>query len=252
MRLFDSMNRNSMVIKLLMSVSFAFLTCILAIPVTLSFSQSTSLSDDNTATTDLPSTSVTMSMPQVSFLPDYQATEYVNQMNYTVTQLSNSTLGDANNVKASTVGNSTVGNSTVGNTTYVAWQGNINNTNHVFISVTYNEGANYTAPVRLTPPNANTSELQIFASGSEVSLVWFDYNQTTGKTSIFGSRSTDGGQNFSTYKIRSLDTDARNLMMPTHEVVVWIQRGMCGGGDGGDPSQANNIPPRDDACAHRW
>ena len=241
-----------MVVKLLISVSFAFLTCMLAIPISLSFSQSTSLSNDNAATTDLSLTSDTISMPQVRFLPDYQATEYVNQMNYTVTQLGNSTLGNTNNVKASTIGNTTVGNATIGNTTYVAWQGNINNTNHVFISITYNEGANYTAPVRLTPPNANASELQIFASGSEVSLVWFDSNQTTGKTSIFGSRSTDGGQNFSTYKIRSLDTDARSLMMPTHEVVLWIQRGDCGGGDGGDPGQADNIPPMDSPCAHRW
>jgi hypothetical protein len=229
----------------------------LATPTNLAFSQLAYSSNNNTT-----------EEPLVQFLTDDEAKQFINEMSYKIITISNSTLtnmtlGDANNVKASTVGN----------TTYVAWQGNINNTNHVFISITYDGGANYTKPVQLTPTNANASELQIFASDKNVSLVWFDYNQTSGKSSIFGSRSTDGGQQFTTYRLTFLDTNATNLMISTHNVVLWTQESKCGGGDGPPPPPPdNNLPtsiaqppeasikvgaispgmPPDVVCGHWW
>jgi hypothetical protein len=107
-----------------------------------------------------------------------------------------------------------------------------------------------------------------------VSLIWFDFNQTSGNSSIFGSRSTDSGQHFKTYRITSLDTNATNLMLPNHNVVLWIQQDHCGGGGGGGgPTPDNNfptsivqdreafievgltppgMPPGGVVCAHKW
>ena len=186
-------------------------------------------------------------------------------MNYTITPLSNSTLGDVNNLKGSSVGN----------TTYVAWQSNLNNTNHIFIAVTNDQGFNYSKPIQLSPLDANASELQMFASENEVSLIWFDHNQTTGKSSIFGSRSVDNGQHFSTYMITFLDTEAFGLALPSNYAVLWIQKDMCGGGPPPPPpppppdnKSTSAVVPSEEmsnqtaatstgmppfvACAHRW
>jgi hypothetical protein len=249
---------------LLLLVLGAYLALMLEIPSTPAISQLASSGNDNTTMTYPPLTNDTMEIFPVDFLTDEEVREFFNEMNYTITPISNSTLGDANNVKTATVEN----------TTYIAWQGNINNTNDVFLTITYDGGANYTNLRQLTPQNASASELQIFASDNIVSLIWFDYNQTTGKSSIFGSRSIDSGQHFNTFRITFLDTNATNLALANHNVVLWIQEDECGGdGNGNGPPPDNNLPtsivegqegfievgvispgmpPGGVLCAHKW
>lgn len=207
----------------------------LEIPATPAISQLASSGIDNTTTTYTPLTNDTVEGSPVDFPTDEEVREFFSEMNYTITPVSNSTVGDANNVKTATVEN----------TTYIAWQGNINNTNDVFLTIAYDGGANYTNLRQLTPQNANASELQLFASDNIVSLIWFDYNQTTGKSSIFGSRSTNSGQDFTTYRITFLDTNATNLVLANHNVVIWVQEDECGGdgnGNGNGPPPDNNFP----------
>jgi hypothetical protein len=225
-------------ISLLLIVFVTGVALLLAIPMSLAFSQLASSGSNNTNQTIGPLNNYTNEKSFTQFLTDDDMSKIAQEMNYKIIPVSNTTLGDVNNFRASTVGN----------TTYVAWQGNITNTNHVFISITYNGGANYTEPLELTMPNANASELQLFASNNTVSLVWFDRNQTAGNSSIFGSRSTDSGQHFSTFRLTFLNTTATDLMLPTHTVVLWIQKGGCG--DGGPVPPTDNTLPTSSIVQH--
>jgi hypothetical protein len=127
---------------------------------------------------------------------------------------------------------------TDGNITYVAWLGKVNQTSHLLLSLSRNQGLNYTSPVELSPNNTgDVSNVQIFAGNNTVTLVWQSTNLATGTSAIYGSRSYDGNH-FTTLKLSSGNTTATDPVISDNISVFWIQQENCGGGGGG-PSQGD-------------
>ncbi|MBA3285065.1 MAG: hypothetical protein H0U27_08405 [Nitrosopumilus sp.] len=139
--------------------------------------------------------------------------------------LSNSSQGIASNIETATSGN----------TTWVAWEGNVNGTDKIFLRVSYNQSLLFTPAVELSDPKAgNASKLQIAASedGNLVYATWQDSNIETGKNRIFVSASMDGGQEFKTYTLNlpgDADSIDPELTVYEDEVLIsWIQNGPNG------------------------
>ncbi|MGH9924371.1 MAG: hypothetical protein ACRD5B_03245 [Nitrososphaeraceae archaeon] len=141
------------------------------------------------------------------------------------TPLSNSSQGFGTNVQTAIAGN----------TTWIAWEGNVNGTNNIFLKVSYNESLIFTPAVKLSSPDAgNASKLSLAASedGNLVYAAWQDTNLTTGKNRIFVSSSMNGGEEFRTYTL-NLPEDADSidpkLTVAGEEVIItWIQNGSGG------------------------
>jgi hypothetical protein len=157
--------------------------------------------------------------PTVNFPTREQVNAYNMELGSEIIQLSNSSQGDANSVKAASKGNET----------FVVWLGKIEETNRVFFSVTRDKGANYTQPIELSPPNSgnasnlNASNLQLAVYDSYVDVVWQSTDPTNGTSNIIGSVSMDNGHTFKTYQINAEGTNARDPVLPGNFIVVWIQ-----------------------------
>jgi hypothetical protein len=141
------------------------------------------------------------------------------------TPLSNSSQGFGSNVQTAVAEN----------TTWVAWEGNVNGTNKIFLKVSYNESLIYTPAVELSDPKAgNASKLQLAASddGTLVYATWQDTNMTDGKNRIFVSASMNGGEEFKTYTLNlpgDADSIDPTLTVVGNEVLInWIQNGSDG------------------------
>ncbi len=154
--------------------------------------------------------------------------------------LSNSSQGLGSNVRTAVAGN----------TTWVAWEGNVNGTNRIFLKVAYNESLMFTPAVELSAPDSgDASNLQLAASenGHLVYAAWQDTNLTTGKNRIFVSASMDGGEEFRTYSLNlpgdSDSTDPELTVSGNEVVITWIQNGERG--------ECSSIPGT--VCSHgRW
>lgn len=188
----------------------------------MSSSVSTTVFGTSGSITNMTTTSYDNSsnvQPTVDFPTREEVTAYNMEMGSEIIQLSNSSQGDANNVKAVSKGNET----------FVVWLGKIEGTNHVFFSVTRDGGANYTQPLELSPPNSgnasslNASNLQLAVYDSYVDVVWQSTNPTNGTSNIIGSVSMDNGHTFKTYQINPEGTNARDPVLPGNFIVVWIQ-----------------------------
>ncbi len=137
-----------------------------------------------------------------------------------------------------------------GNTTWVAWLGNVDGINKVFLKVSYNESLIFTPAVELSEQNAgNASKLQLAASenGNLVYAVWQDTNMTTGKNRIFVSASMNGGEEFRTYTLNhpgdADSIDPRIAIVGEEVIISWVQVGANG--------SCSPIPGT--ACNHgRW
>jgi hypothetical protein len=210
-------------------VSILFLTVLMAAPG-IAFSQTSPSKDGIVAD---PSSTKDLSAPQVHFPTQKKVNDYAKETGFEITQVNNVSQGEPNNIKAFTVAN----------TTYIVWQGNIQNASRIFVSITRDGGLNYTFPAELTPPNSgNASNLQISVAGSYVAVVWQAYNQTTGISSIFGSMSRDAGHNFSSFRVSSGNSSATDPILPNAYIVIWKQKGGCGGGPAGTMYNQNVSP----------
>jgi hypothetical protein len=100
-------------------------------------------------------------------------------MNYDNVPISNSSQGNVSGpIKTATDGNSI----------YVAWLGNINGINHVFMTISNDNGLSFTNPVELTSKDSgNATKLDICAASNIVSTAWQEKNSTSGGSGIFGS-----------------------------------------------------------------
>lgn len=148
-----------------------------------------------------------------------------------------------------------------GNTTYVAWLGRVNQTNHLLLSLSRNQGLNYTSPIELSANSTgDVSNVQIFARNHTVTLVWQSTNLATGTSAIYGSRSHDG-YHFTTLKLSKGNTTAVDPAISDNISVFWIQQGDCSGGSGVGPSLGNQtsiiqqppqMPGGGVVCIHYW
>jgi len=180
--------------------------------------------------------------PTVTYPTKQEIYAYINSSGgkKEFTPLSNSSQGFASNIKTAVAGN----------TTWVAWEGNVNGTNKVYLKVSYNESLIYTPAVEISAPTSgNASKLQLAASddGTLVYAAWQDTNMTTGKNSIYVSASMNGGEEFKTYTLNTpndADSVDPELTVVGQEVLInWIQAG-----SNGTCSQNNYT-----ACSHgRW
>src|SRR5918992_1574234 len=81
--------------------------------------------------------------PTVEFPTPEEVAAYNMELGSEINSISNSSHGNAHDVKAGSVGNDT----------FVVWLSEIDGINHVFFSLSRDRGANYTQPVQLSPPD---------------------------------------------------------------------------------------------------
>lgn len=170
---------------------------------------------------------ISKTTPKVKYPTKAELFAYINQSGSKkeFTPLSNSSQGFGSNVQTAVAGN----------TTWIAWEGNVNGNNKIFIKVAYNESLIFTPAVELSAPDAgNASKLQLGTSddGNLVYATWQDTDITTGKNRIFVSSSMNGGEEFRTYTL-NLPGDANSidptLTVVDDEVIInWIQAGPDG------------------------
>jgi hypothetical protein len=160
--------------------------------------------------------------PTVEFPTPEEVAAYNMELGSEINSISNSSHGNAHDVKAGSVGNDT----------FVVWLSEIDGINHVFFSLSRDRGANYTQPVQLSPPDSgNASNLQLVVYDSIVDVVWQSTNLTNGTSNIIGSASMDNGNSFRTFQINAEGTFAIDPVLPGNFIIVWSQ---CGSqGDGG-------------------
>jgi hypothetical protein len=146
--------------------------------------------------------------------------------------LSNSTEGNASDIKAASDGR----------TMYISWLGKIDTINHLFLSISSNGGLNFSEPVELSPPKTgDVSNVQIFADRRVVALAWQATNTTTGINSIFFSRSYDYGGNFTTIRLTDDNVNARGPVLLDEFVIAWIET-----------VNETSIDPTDVVAKHYW
>jgi hypothetical protein len=139
--------------------------------------------------------------------------------------LTNSSLGEPSNVQTAIARNAP------GNNTWVAWQGNIEGINRVFITESADGRKNFSSPFQLSPSvagNASNLQLGVSDSGESVYVAWQDTNITDSKTRVFLSSSMDGGKQFRTYPLNAGDvnaTDPRMTVFGEDVFLNWIQKG---------------------------
>jgi hypothetical protein len=193
---------------------------------------STSYSNATTSDSNAPNT-----QPTVDFPTREEVSTYNMELGSEIIQLTNSSLGDAISLKAASKGNET----------FIAWLAEIDGTNRVFLSITRDEGANYSEPKELSRPSVgnasstNASNLQLAVYDSYVDVVWQSTDLTTGTSNIIGSVSMDNGYTFKTYQINVEGTDARDPVLPGNFIIAWIQEGEPCGPPGPPPNGAENV-----------
>jgi hypothetical protein len=173
------------------------------------------------ATTAAPSSSLNNASSMqstVNFPTREEVAAYNMELGSEINKISNSSQGNATEVKAASKGNET----------FVVWLGKIDELNHVFFSVTRDRGANYTQPVELSPSDGgNASNLQLAVYDSIVDVVWQSTNLTSGRSNIIGSASMDNGLTFKTYQLNAEGTNAIDPVLPGNFIVVWRQGEDC-------------------------
>jgi hypothetical protein len=170
--------------------------------------------------------------PTVNFPTREQVAAYNMELGSEINNMSNSSQGNASDVKAASKGNET----------FVVWLAKIDDINHVFFSVTRDRGANYTQPVELSPPNGgNASNLQLTVYDSIVDVVWQSTNLTSGRSNIIGSASMDNGLTFKTYQINAEGTNAIDPVLPGNFIVIWRQGEECPPPPPPSPNGAENL-----------
>jgi len=156
--------------------------------------------------------------PTVNFPTREQVTAYNMELGSEIIGISNSSLGNATDVKTASKGNDT----------FVVWLSKIDEINRVFFSLSRDRGANYTQAVELSPPNSgNASNLQLAVYDSIVDVVWQSINLTNGTSNIIGSASMDNGLTFKTYQINAEGTSAIDPVLPGNFIVIWRQGEDC-------------------------
>jgi hypothetical protein len=152
--------------------------------------------------------------PTVEFPTREEVAAYNMELGSEIINISNSSHGNAHDVKAGSIGNDT----------FVVWLGEIDGINHVFFSLSRDRGANYTQPIQLSPPGSgNASNLQLAVYDSTVDVVWQSTNLTNGTSNIIGSASMDNGSEFRSYQINAEGTYAINPVLPGNFIIIWIQ-----------------------------
>lgn len=152
--------------------------------------------------------------PTVEFPTREEVAAYNMELGSEIIGITNSSLGNAHDVKAGSIGNET----------FVVWLGEIDGINHVFFSLSRDRGANYTQPVQLSPPDSgNASNLQLAVYDSTVDIVWQSTNLTNGTSNIIGSASMDNGRTFRTYQINAEGTYAIDPVLPGNFIIIWTQ-----------------------------
>lgn len=158
--------------------------------------------------------------PTVIFPTPEQVKAYNMELGSNITAISNSSQGDASDVKAVSKGNET----------FVVWLGKIDGINHVFFSVTRDKGAHYTPPLELSPPSignassGNASNLQLAVYDSIVDVAWQSTDLTSGNSSIIGSASMNNSLQFKTYKISPEGTNATDPVLAGNFIILWTQQ----------------------------
>jgi hypothetical protein len=168
----------------------------------------------------------------VKFLQGQEYEQIKKEIGSFTTPLSNSTQGNASNIKAASDGR----------TMYISWLGKVDTINHLFLSISSNGGLNFSEPIELSPPNTgNISNVQIFADRRAVALAWQATNTTTGINSIFFSRSYDYGGNFTTIRLTDENVNARGPVLLDEINVAWIET-----------VNETSIDPADIAVRYYW
>jgi hypothetical protein len=158
--------------------------------------------------------------PNVLFPTSTEIYDYLNQTGNksAFVYVSNSSQGNASNIQTA------ITNKII----WMAWQGKIKESSHIFAAMSNDSGSNFTPPFELTNSNitnGNLSNLQlgVTSNGSEVFLAWESKNITSGIRSIFFSTSTDYGQTFRTYPLN--DPNKEEFFDPRLKVVddtIWL------------------------------
>jgi hypothetical protein len=139
--------------------------------------------------------------------PSKDTINAINEMlGYDNRQISNSSQGNVSGI---------IEAAAAGNSIYVAWMGKINGTNHVFVTISNDNGRSFTNPVELTSKDSgNATKLDICASGNIISTAWQEKNSTSGKSGVFGSISYNKGDTFTTSQISAGNVTARDPVIP--------------------------------------
>lgn len=189
-----------------------FIMSAMALPVVSTLAQMTSsspytgtamspLGTNNTSslTSNATSNLMTAAPPKILHLSKNQINSMNQMLGYRTVPIGNSSQGTASGLQAAAFKN----------TIFASWIGNINGTYHVFLSVSRDKGRTYSAPIELTsnvsstagnpdpparPVIANLSN--VCYNGTEVSLVWQQFNSTSNRYEVWGSISNDSGMNF--------------------------------------------------------
>jgi hypothetical protein len=176
--------------------------------------------------------SATTANTTVKFLQGKEYEQIKKEIGSFTTVLSNSTQGNASDIKAASDGR----------TMYLSWLGKIDTINHLFLSISSNGGLNFSEPIELSPPNTgNVSNVQIFADRRAVALAWQATNSTTDINSIFFSRSYDYGANFTTIRLTDDNVNAKGPVLLDEINVAWIET-----------VNETSIDPTDVAVRYYW
>ena len=205
----------------------------------------TSVAANNMTTTSYNMTTTSNSnasvmQPTVIFPTQEEVSAYNMELGAEIIRLSNSSLGDASSVKATSKGNET----------FIVWLEKIDGINRVFYSVTRDQGANYTQPLELSPPssgnasNLNASNLQLEVYDSFVDVVWQSTDPTNGTSNIVGSVSMDNGHSFKTYQLNAEGTNARDPILAGNFIVAWMQEEPCPPQQGGNDNTCSTVDLR--------
>jgi hypothetical protein len=149
-----------------------------------------------------------------------------------------------------------------GNNVYVVWADNTSttplNTFDIFFARSTNGGQTFSTPDNISENTGNSNSPQISSEGNNVYVVWVD-NTELANTDIFFSRSTNGGQTFSTPPGNNISQTTGNSFSPqissegNNVIVVWNQL-VSGtfevyfarsGNDGATFSTADNLSEED-------
>jgi hypothetical protein len=149
-----------------------------------------------------------------------------------------------------------------GNNVYVVWVDNTSttplNTFDIFFARSTDGGQTFSTPDNISENTGNSNSPQISSEGNNVYVVWVD-NTELANTDIFFSRSTNGGQTFSTPPGNNISQTTGNSFSPqissegNNVIVVWNQL-VSGtfevyfarsGNDGATFSTADNLSEED-------
>ncbi|MEP6576652.1 MAG: hypothetical protein ABJB85_09520 [Nitrososphaerota archaeon] len=132
----------------------------------------------------------------------------------------------------SIINNNTGGNvvdiqtATAGNSTWIVWQSNDGQSDHVYVNLALNGGMSFQQnATELTPDTTgNISDLHVRADTESVEVVWLDKNKDQGQ--VYVSSSMDGGQLFRTY-VMNTEANAKIVTISDDGIIIWQTGNNC-------------------------